>query len=201
MRKKCIFVKEKHKDMKARFALIYIAAGIAFLAVSVWLFLSGGKSVKATRAKFRLGGIMLTAWSMLSFASCEGVPPMVTCYEPVVECYDVAIETDIIHVEVKDYGGRKLKPGDVMVITINEPSYQDYHFFIHSGDSQAPVIQEFNCQVPEQCAGSYSFEQVLGPTDFRGAAMISVIATAINGNGEEIARVVSENSIYLEIVG
>lgn len=192
--------------MKIHYLIVYIAAGAAFLGVSLWVFLSGGKNARAIRSKYRLGGILLTAWSMLTAASCTGGPPQVTCYEPAVPpevmCYDVAVETDVVHVEVKDYGGRKLKPGDVMIVTINSPSYKEYHFSIHAGDSQAPVIQEFTYKAPDVPDNPVVFEQELAPTDFRGAAVISVIAMyAVDGNGEEIAKVVSEDSIYIEIVG
>ncbi|MBO4566248.1 MAG: hypothetical protein J5695_03375, partial [Bacteroidales bacterium] len=78
--------------MKIQYLAIYIAAGVAFLAVSLWAFLSNGKSARAIRYKYKLGGLMLTAWAMLSAASCEGPGPVVTCYEPAVTCYDVAVE-------------------------------------------------------------------------------------------------------------
>ena len=74
--------------MKIKFLTIYAVAGVAFLAVSLWAFLSGGRSAKALRYKYKLGGIMLTAWAMISAVSCEGVIPTVTCYEPAVRCYD-----------------------------------------------------------------------------------------------------------------
>ena len=69
--------------MKAKYLIIYIVVGAAFLGVSLWVLLSNGKSAKAIRYKYKLGGIMLTAWSMLTFASCEGPGPFVTCYDPV----------------------------------------------------------------------------------------------------------------------
>lgn len=188
--------------MKVKFAFVYIAAGIAFLAVSLWLFLSGGKSAKATRAKYRLGGIMLTAWSMLSAASCTGGPPMVTCYEPAappeVLCYDVAIETDRVSIEVKDYGGNKLKPGDVMIIGIQELTTDMYRFYIHSGGMTDPVIQQFSCQVPEDQMDYFAFEQVLDSTDYRGIANIEVIAV-YKTDGSEESRLVG--NVYIEIVG
>ena len=188
--------------MKVKFAMIYIAAGVAFLAVSLWLFLSGGKSAKATRAKYRLGGIMLTAWSMLSAASCTGGPPQVTCYEPAappeVMCYDVAIETDRISIEVKDYGGNKLKPGDVMIIGIQEPTTDSYRFYVHAGNTSDPVIQEFSFQISENNTNYYAFEQVLDPTDYRGIADIEVIAV-YKTDGSEESRLVGIVSI--EIVG
>ena len=182
--------------------LIYLAAGVAFLAVSLWLILSGGKSAKATRAKFRLGGIMLTAWSMISAASCVGVPT-VTCYEPAVPpevtCYDVAMESDIFTVTVKDYGGNKLKPGDTMVFKIQYPGNGFYHLYIHSGDFQSPVIQEFSCTLPEGFGEEYTFEQVLEPTDYRGEAAITVFGVYEIAGGQKQERQVS--TLLIDIVG
>ena len=67
--------------MKIKFFAIYIAAGVAFLGFSLWVFLSKGKNAKAIRAKYKMGGIMLTACSMLMASACQ-CSPTVTCYEP-----------------------------------------------------------------------------------------------------------------------
>ena len=61
-------------------ALMIIGLGIAFVGASLWVVLSGGRSAKAIRAKFRLGGAILTLVSFTSLASCENV--MVSCYDP-----------------------------------------------------------------------------------------------------------------------
>ena len=61
-------------------ALMIIGLGIAFVGASLWVMLSGGRSAKAIRAKFRLGGAILTLVSFTSLASCENV--MVSCYDP-----------------------------------------------------------------------------------------------------------------------
>ena len=61
--------------------LMLIGLGIAFAGASLWVMLSGGRSAKAIRAKFRLGGAILTLVSLTSLASCENV--MVSCYDPV----------------------------------------------------------------------------------------------------------------------
>ena len=46
-------------------ALMIIGLGIAFVGASLWVMLSGGRSAKAIRAKFRLGGAILTLVSYL----------------------------------------------------------------------------------------------------------------------------------------
>ena len=60
--------------------LAIVGLGTAFLAVSLWVWLSNGKSAKAVKAKFRLGGALLTLTGMMSLGSCT--PPGGTCYDP-----------------------------------------------------------------------------------------------------------------------
>ena len=62
--------------------LMLIGLGIAFVGASLWVVLSGGRSAKAIRAKFRLGGAILTLVSFTSLASCENGGFMVSCYDP-----------------------------------------------------------------------------------------------------------------------
>ena len=68
--------------MKTKYFLIYVFVGIAFLAVSAWVYFTRGKNAKAIRAKYKLGGIMLTCLAMLTVASCGelGDPPQMMCY-------------------------------------------------------------------------------------------------------------------------
>ena len=77
----------KSTSMRTKYFLIYVCVGAAFLAVCAWVYFTRGKNAKAIRAKYKLGGIMLTCVAMLSAASCgDGVDPwMVTCYDPVVQ--------------------------------------------------------------------------------------------------------------------
>ena len=62
--------------------LLLIGLGAAFLAVSLWVTLSGGRSARAIRTKYRLGGAILSLTAALSLASCEK-GPITTCYDPV----------------------------------------------------------------------------------------------------------------------
>lgn len=73
--------------MKIRYAIVLAALAVAFAAVSVWVFLSGGKNARSIRAKFRLGGMMLTVSSLLSMASCTSCHPQPTCYDQPM-CYE-----------------------------------------------------------------------------------------------------------------
>ena len=173
--------------MKIKLTLVYIAVGIAFLAVSLWVFLSGGKSARAVAAKFRLGGILLTTWSMLSAASCTGVP-QVTCYEPLpppeVMCYDVVM-SDILSVVVKDYGGNKLKPGDVLLLNIEKPTYGKYVFRIRRVEEQT-LLQTESFTVPE--SGEAGFELTLAPTEYRGEARVQASGVMVAEDGTEFEQ-------------
>ncbi|MBE6214074.1 MAG: hypothetical protein E7131_05280 [Rikenellaceae bacterium] len=61
-----------------RKTILFIGLGVAFLAVSLWVIFSGGKSAKAVRAKFRLGGAILTLISATNMVGC------VSCYDPAI---------------------------------------------------------------------------------------------------------------------
>lgn len=63
--------------MKKTFLLIGL--GTAFLAVSLWVWLSNGKSARAVKAKFRLGGALLTLTGMMTVGSCNIIT---SCYDP-----------------------------------------------------------------------------------------------------------------------
>ena len=60
-------------------AILFIGIGAAFLAVSLWVWLSNGKSARAVKAKFRLGGALLTLTGMMAVGSCNTLN---TCYDP-----------------------------------------------------------------------------------------------------------------------
>lgn len=83
--------------MKIKFLAIYIAAGVVFLAASLWVFLSKGKNARAIRTKYKMGGLMLTAATMLAASACQ-CSPVINCYEPAqppeVMCYDVVMEPE-----------------------------------------------------------------------------------------------------------
>ena len=102
--------------MKTKYFLVYVFVGIAFLAVSAWVFFSRGKNAKAVRAKYKLGGIMLTCWAMLSVASCDGVfnpGGEIMCYEPEPDYY-VTVRT-VHHDENWQYS---LSPGGDLTVDV-----------------------------------------------------------------------------------
>ena len=46
--------------------ILLVAFGVAFVGVSLWLILSGGRSRRATRLKYRLGGAILSLVALTS---------------------------------------------------------------------------------------------------------------------------------------
>lgn len=109
----------------------FIVLGFAFLAVSVWVWLGKGENAKAIKAKYKLGGMILS----LSFftASCDSggtVPPDVTCYM-------IAQSTVIIPDELnKD----TLTNGDTLFVQIVNPNFSYYSYSI-SDSTKATIFQ------------------------------------------------------------
>ena len=164
--------------MKVKYFLIYVIVGIAFLAVSAWVFFTGGKNARAIRAKYKLGSIMLTCLAMISFASCEGVPPGVTCYDPIVECYDPApsnyVELD--YSKMDSSGKYSLSPGQSLKIRIDAITYKEFEITVKKlvDDQEGDVLQSVRID-PN---GEYSFEYTLtyepADLDYTGPAQLSV---------------------------
>lgn len=122
--------------MRFKYFFIYIAIGAAFLIVSLWVMLSSGKNAKAIRAKYKLGGMLLTTWAMLSACTCNG-PGVgtVTCYDPMPPeqpmCYDVAVMVNEVVL-----GSTTVKRGENFRITIKEPTGDNYVARILSADGK-----------------------------------------------------------------
>lgn len=111
--------------------IFFIALGTAFLAVSVWVWFSKGKNAKAIKAKYKLGGMILT----LSFfaSSCESVvqPPEVTCYM-VAQSY-VYIPTE--------NNKAILSTGDTLLVAIANPNFA-YYSYSMTDSTKTNIFQE-----------------------------------------------------------
>lgn len=181
--------------MKVKFLFVYIAAAVAFAAVSLWVFLSRGRNCRAIRAKYRMGGVMLTAWAMFSAFSCNG-PAQVSCYEPVVTCYDTVAPSDMVSVTASD-GSSRVKPLDTVKVTIGNHSYSRYICRITATDRQDELLQSVSFEVSLD-APQAEFEFTLVDTDYRGHAGVSVagIVTAEDGSQTEVVV----GTTYLNII-
>lgn len=116
--------------------LLIIGLGVAFLAVSLWVWLSAGRSAKAVRAKFRLGGALLTLTGMMALGGCHTT----SCYEPMIDCYDPA---PINEIWINDYNAQKpleVAEGDEIVIEAYSVTFPQLVVTIH--DAGSLVLQE-----------------------------------------------------------
>lgn len=147
--------------MKIKFSILYILVGAAFLAASAWVFLSRGRSAKAVRAKFRLGGMLLTITTMLGAASCHGPGPFVTCYDVVAE----------VPVEVTVSGANNtVKAGDVITLTLQRDSFSSYSYEIGSLGEVQQVLQKGEVKFDEKGIATIKLEA----TPFTGKAYLKI---------------------------
>lgn len=171
--------------MKTKYILIYIFIGIAFLAVSAWVFLTGGGNAKAIKAKYRLGGILLTCLAMLSVASCEGGLLTTTCYDPIIE-----VQTEnVISWEIKSsdasYKSDEISPGDIISVGITAPTCEKYVLSILMGDYSGEELQRAYLVVED--TENAHFEVTLSPDlTFKGRATI-VIRSVVMDKPEKLS--------------
>ena len=183
--------------MRTKFFFIYLLAGVAFLAVSLWVFLSNGRSAKAVRAKYKMGGILLTASAMMSVGACKGVtPPVVTCYEPVVTCYDAAMPNNYVVVEAKADGSHMIKSGEILRVAVQNPTVNRFVCRIYTDvkDASPVLIQE---QVLETADENTEWELTLAQTDYKGQAQVRVFGLFPENDGSETEREVGSEIIQI----
>ena len=122
--------------------LFFVVLGIAFLTISLWVWLSNGKNVNAIKAKYKLGGMILS----LSFFASTGCEPVVTCYDPIPQ--------DYVYAE-KLYSDSILK-GDSILISIQGKTFQHYSFSL--ADSTATkILQEGMLTVYKNTNSEFTF--------------------------------------------
>lgn len=146
--------------MKIKYTVIYAAVAVAFAAVSAWVFLSGGRSARAIRSKFRLGGLLLSISGMLGIISCS------SC-SPVISCYDVAMPE--VMFTCPDPETSAVKCGDSVIITITFANYEAYMYKLEAV-SDGTEIQSGPLDLDEENMASV----VIGETSFKGEARLSV---------------------------
>ena len=159
--------------MKTKYFLIYVFVGIAFLAVSAWVFFSRGKNAKAIRAKYKLGGIMLMCMAMLSVASCGEIlnPGEVMCYDPVPD-YSFSVSTGK-HDPNWQY---ILSPGAVLTVQVECRRYEKYGIVIRQFEDmkEGAVLQTaaFDSEGKDQ----FQYELLYDPADktYAGIARVDI---------------------------
>ena len=187
---------DKGSDMKTKYFLIYVFVGVAFLAVSAWVFFTRGKNAKAINAKYKLGGILLTCMAMLSVASCGEIsdPGMVTCYDVAVEERTDNLVSLTIHNQDASYKYGEISPGDVFSVNIKAPSYRQYVLRVILNDKEGTDLQREKL-VLDGIADSH-FEVALSEDmTYRGEAIVQV-----QGVAHEDPEELSEMCYYVQVI-
>ena len=170
--------------------LLIIGLGAAFLAVSLWVWLSAGRSAKAVRAKFRLGGALLTLTGMMALGGCGTT----SCYEPAVECYDPAPQNEIY---IDDYNYQtplEVAEGDELVIEAYAITYPQLVVTIH--DAASLVIQEQTFEVNENFQNNLRL--VVDVAGYVGEA--DLVVSGVAESGEEVVLSIFELNITEKVL-
>lgn len=160
--------------------ILLIGLGIAFVAVSTWVFISGSRSARAVRTKFRLGGAILTLTSALSMASCERGGFMVSCYDSVMPPHnEVRSEIGI---------GSELRNGDKVIF---------YSYCEFESEATVRLLDKDGAELQRESftmvLGSGSIEFTISVGEYRGDATV-VVSYKISADDE------SEDNLTLPIV-
>ena len=132
--------------------LMIAGVGIAFAAVSLWVWLSRGKSAAAVRAKYRLGGILLSlSVAATTLTSC------VSCYSPADE------PTNIISPKF-DTSTTVYHCGDVLNF-YEDTTFSHFKYTIVSDNGETLYTG--------RTFGNYNIEVVLAVGDYVGPATIT----------------------------
>ena len=148
--------------------LTLIALGTAFVAVSLWVWLSRGKSAKAVKAKFRLGGSLIALTTLMNLTSCgpEG-PYGVDCYDPAP-----ANEIYLENYSFNDSDTNEFRNGDVLEINCYAMTVPQIIVTIKDSESE----QELQRAVYDVSQESYSstITHTVEVGDYRGEAMLVI---------------------------
>ena len=165
--------------MKTKYFLLYVVVGIAFLAVSAWVYFSRGKSAKAIRAKYKLGGILLMCMAMLSAASCSGIlgPGPVMCYDPIIEERTDDIARVTIRSTDESFRYNEITPGDLFEVDIQHPTFDKYALRVVLNDKEGTELQKTILVATEEAAtqeGLHFTVPLSAEVTYKGEALVQV---------------------------
>lgn len=169
--------------MKKTLAIVGI--GAAFLAVSLWVWLSQGRNAKAVRAKFRLGGALLTLTGLMTLGSCT---PGTTCYEPIVDCYDPAPVNEIFLPAYVYDAPIEVANGQELLIEAYAITFDRLKFSILTPESE--VLQE---QLFEMESPTTQLTLIIDVEEYVGAAKLVVKGLSDGLDYENILREIALN--------
>lgn len=140
--------------------------GIAFAAASLWVMLSGKRSARAVRTKFRIGGAMLTLAAMISLTSCSSDGGFV------VSCYDPAPPPENEHRWSQGVANSELRNGDKVVL-----NYECYF----GNEVKVSLVTDDGSEDRVLCSETYTvqngdntLEFTIDAGDYRGRAELCV---------------------------
>ena len=148
--------------------VLFIGLGTAFLAVSLWVWLSNGKSARAVKAKFRLGGALLTLTGMMTVGSCN---IMTSCYDPA--------PTNMVYIERGET--QDVKNGDHITVKVSYFSAYGIKVTIAKDAENSEVLQSEIYKITESSADVI---HTIDVADYVGEAHLRVYL------------MISENEIY-----
>lgn len=141
--------------------------GIAFATVSLWVMLSGERSARAVRTKFRIGGAMLTLASMISLTSCGGPGG-----EYGVSCYDPAPPPENDHRWSQGVANSELRNGDKVVLNYECRFGSEVKVSLVTDDGGEDRV--LCSQTYEVVKGDNQLEFTIEAGDYRGRAELCV---------------------------
>ena len=153
--------------------LLIIGLGTAFLAVSLWVWISNGKNARAVKAKFRIGGALLTLTGMMTVGSCN---TLTTCYDP------APVNAVYIVREVAYNTAQNVRNGDQIKIELTYFSAYGIKVTIEKGVNNREVLQSDVYQITESNTNVF---HAIDVGDHVGEAHLRVYVIISEGNEYE----------------
>lgn len=148
--------------------VLFIVLGVAFAAVSLWYLLSAGRSKRATRLKYSLGGALLSLLAITS-TGCGTIMP---------GCYDVHIPEPEREYQDPVYNINLLNEGeDQQTITVSNGRQFTFEFDTNTACFPKFVVTNSDVRVIQESIGEGEDNQrvfTLDVGDYVGEAKLSV---------------------------
>lgn len=148
--------------------ILLVALGAAFAGASLWLILSGGRSRRATRLKYRIGGAILSLVALTSTACGSG-----SNETPMVSCYDPAPPRENLHFWADGVANSQLRNGDIVVLDYDCMFGEEVKISLLSNDNESE--RELCSQTYAVTQGGNQLSFTIDAGDYRGRAKLRVL--------------------------
>lgn len=172
-----------NKDLLSPFAVFAIVImGAAFLIISLFVFITRGKSAFWTDKKMKVGGVILTLSSIVNCGCINSCQP--TCYdvanrngEPEVTCYDVAM-TNVVMINSDSLGNVLID--NKITGFVESPNYEEYSYILINDRSKdtlqkgtfklsendtIPYERTFSIEITEKLTSGRYWIKIFNPAD------------------------------------